>query len=214
MRGEKLSAIVKWICTMGSPPHARGKVICHCEMDMYHGITPACAGKRGLVRYMAHLDKDHPRMRGEKFTAARCQPKGKGSPPHARGKVSGGFPCQPHSRITPACAGKRMLGEWEARQNKDHPRMRGEKSSLRVPNPMGTGSPPHARGKGLIFCNGDAIYRITPACAGKSAPVSPLDRIGWDHPRMRGEKPGLLLYERFRLGSPPHARGKDSRKQG
>ena len=45
MRGEKHLHRFHDVLQVGSPPHARGKVICHCEMDMYHGITPACAGK-------------------------------------------------------------------------------------------------------------------------------------------------------------------------
>ena len=46
MRGEKLSAIVKWICTMGSPPHARGKASVKRLSFSRNRITPACAGKR------------------------------------------------------------------------------------------------------------------------------------------------------------------------
>ena len=50
------------------------------------------------------------------------------------------------------------------------------------------GSPPHMRGKGRQcnkrFCN----HRITPAYAGKSIFGRLFDVLGWDHPRICGEK--------------------------
>src|SRR5699024_6761484 len=37
---------------------------------------------------------------------------------------------------------------------------------------------------------------------------------GWDHPRMRGEKPGKWPMCRCRCESPPHARGKALHQKG
>ena len=91
------------------------------------------------------------------------------------------------------------------------------------------GSPPHTRGKDAASTDREREIRITPAYAGKSlwklsrnqkAGITPAcagkrDRLhqqprpAGDHPRMRGEKqerPGLDLRK---IGSPPHARGKD-----
>ena len=49
------------------------------------------------------------------------------------------------------------------------------------------GSPPHARGRRTSAPRSSAQPRITPACAGKTAPDSAPGGWGRDHPRMRGE---------------------------
>ena len=46
MRGEKHGSSGKTCLDLGSPPHARGKVVNQESSNSYHGITPACAGKR------------------------------------------------------------------------------------------------------------------------------------------------------------------------
>ena len=70
--------------------------------------------------------------------------------------------------ITPAYAGKSSCHKKEARGNRDHPRLCGEKpasSSLVMFQP---GSPPPMRGKALQFFEKQQDRRITPAYAGKS----------------------------------------------
>ena len=70
------------------------------------------------------------------------------------------------------------------------------------------GSPPRERGKTVVPTHVFIPPRITPAWAGKRlSPVTPYNPP-LDHPRVGGEK--LLTCERidFRLGSPPHGRGK------
>ena len=52
----------------------------------------------------------------------------------------------------------------------------------------GLGSPPHVRGKDIRKVCGDAVHRITPACAGKSFVKHVFQRSERDHPRMCGEK--------------------------
>ena len=66
--------------------------------------------------------------------------------------------------------------------------MRGEKSETSNENEFVIGSPPHARGKGVMCFNKLIVIRITPACAGKSMTVGAGGKVLWDHPRMRGEK--------------------------
>ena len=55
---------------------------------------------------------------------------------------------------------------------------------------------------------------ITPACAGKSHILIITGTNFRDHPRMRGEKIRFAARIVRRAGSPPHARGKDSRDGG
>ena len=127
-------------------------------------------------------------MRGEKYTSSPLCYVAVGSPPRARGKAS----LPPHlpalHRITPACAGKRFSLFLLFKYNRDHPRVRGEKS-LPVWRRMGLlGSPPRARGKVQVRHVQLENPGITPACAGKSF-VYPIGAYQYeDHPRVRGEK--------------------------
>ncbi len=71
------------------------------------------------------------------------------------------------------------------------------------------GSPPHVRGKVRSTSVSLPMYRITPACAGKSNRNSGDCNSGEDHPRMCGEKSRFPSPPLSRRGSPPHVRGKD-----
>ena len=44
--GEKAPRHRALCCILGSPPRVRGKVDCCAQLVAWHGITPACAGKR------------------------------------------------------------------------------------------------------------------------------------------------------------------------
>ena len=69
------------------------------------------------------------------------------------------------------------------------------------------GSPPLARGTGKGQLYMSRIFRITPACAGNSAPLLCRRGEGRDHPRLRGEQRRKEHRYRRRKGSPPLARG-------
>ena len=127
MRGEKVIAVVFVCVWLGSPPHARGKALPLPILCVDGGITPACAGKSCYYIICRIFIKDHPRMRGEKFSSTKFSPNPSGSPPHARGKVEIDDVLSPDFRITPACAGKSIKVSFKFRPIWDHPRMRGEK---------------------------------------------------------------------------------------
>ena len=87
--------------------------------------------------------------------------------------------------------------------------MRGEKLPRSEDFDKILGSSPHARGKARKSVCQAHVFRIIPACAGKSELRYIPEACAKDHPRMRGEKfPVLLRYQHF-LGSSPHARGKE-----
>ena len=90
-------------------------------------------------------------MRGEKYPSAIPDAPIPGSPPHARGKVTGTHFQRRAIRITPACAGKRPAAYVDKLWNEDHPRMRGEKFKRLKLRTAHEGSPPHARGKAFDF---------------------------------------------------------------
>ena len=108
MRGEKFESFIEHNNTSGSPPHARGKVGNAHLIAQHFGITPACAGKSKLPRFLQIQSGDHPRMRGEKRKNGKRPQKRRGSPPHARGKAPGWSELPADGGITPACAGKRL----------------------------------------------------------------------------------------------------------
>ena len=111
-------------------------------------------------------------------------------------------------RITPACAGKSPASGPGCGKTGDHPRVCGEKTRYQNLKTTIQGSPPRVRGKVQPAAAGNPAERITPACAGKSGPISASGRAIRDHPRVCGEKAlhdgGILPAQ----GSPPRVRGK------
>ena len=131
----------------GSPPRMRGKVSVKEVKNAIKRITPAYAGKRTIGPTGHCVQRDHPRICGEKAHERRHQAVNEGSPPHMRGK---------------AARRASVLGAAQ-----DHPRICGEKLSHQSHlRPMG-GSPPHMRGKALDVSLLASAFGITPAYAGK-----------------------------------------------
>ena len=208
MGGEKTVKIILWHSCQGSPPHGRGKGDQGNGRQRRSGITPAWAGKSRISSRYGHGGRDHPRMGGEKLVKASAVLNSQGSPPHGRGKApfTPGLALPP--RITPAWAGKRVVGVVVCLPDWDHPRMGGEKCVRKRPAKHAVGSPPHGRGKEAAYEMSKPFLRITPAWAGKSTRFAALAAFSWDHPRMGGEKPAVAAHVRAQLGSPPHGRGK------
>ena len=86
IRGEKrqTDTFLDWM--KGSPPHTRGKDESKGAEAWLPGITPAYAGKRVLSYIEQAADRDHPRIRGEKWLVMAQVLVAIGSPPHTRGK--------------------------------------------------------------------------------------------------------------------------------
>ncbi len=147
-------------------------------------------------------------MRGEDPPPCGSSVRGRGSPPHARGRRWSRPRTRRRPRITPACAGKTKTDGRTQHDASDHPRMRGEDGVHAELALLHNGSPPHARGR---LPTGRAVRvaeRITPACAGKTGIYDLPQLPVADHPRMRGEDKLRLSVGAERGGSPPHARGR------
>ena len=192
----------------GSPPHARGRLAKAGVSTSDIRITPACAGKTTAPAFPTCATGDHPRMRGEDATRDVREELNPGSPPHARGRRQDGLVHDVLERITPACAGKTSSCRRRRHRPADHPRMRGEDWLVRWALAESSGSPPHARGRRASEVSLKGLEGITPACAGKTPSTGGATRTTTDHPRMRGEDPGLRRGEDLEPGSPPHARGR------
>ena len=113
----------------GSPPRGRGKDKLVRYMDDVTRITPAWAGKRYYPFAVILLDRDHPRVGGEKSPVRIKALPNSGSPPRGRGKAQFHCSASSKSRITPAWAGKSTLRYLSALGSGDHPRVGGEKFS-------------------------------------------------------------------------------------
>ena len=132
----------------------------------YTGITPACAGNRRCSALAPGLNRDHPRVCGEQ--SSRCTPRARpsGSPPRVRGTDSSITGINAANRITPACAGNRILLSYLHLIYQDHPRVCGEQTALSLDMRVEGGSPPRVRGTVFSVVDGDMGQGITPACAG------------------------------------------------
>ena len=211
MRGEDNQPPIEKLAKSGSPPHARGRRFADPAANLPSGITPACAGKTVWSIVLRVMYPDHPRMRGEDFLHSRNRKRGKGSPPHARGRQPMTSALRLRWGITPACAGKTPTPTNPTQPSPDHPRMRGEDPTTIPVWLSPAGSPPHARGRQLGRDLGSVGARITPACAGKTAQRVYREIEASDHPRMRGEDSRSTGPCWCGGGSPPHARGRRRR---
>ena len=147
LRGEKPYARQHKYPLLGSSPLARGKAFERIGTAASKGIIPACAGKRYLYSCKVCRGRDHPRLRGEKQFCYFRFCFHQGSSPLARGKVEPMLWNIRVTRIIPACAGKSLSRGGRQLCKKDHPRLRGEKSSSNFPPRKSQGSSPLARGK-------------------------------------------------------------------
>ena len=113
--------------TTGSPPPMRGKGISNLQKEIQRRITPAYAGKRYAGCDFGNVQRDHPRLCGEKLLSIFQKSNHLGSPPPMRGKGNWTRRSTTSMRITPAYAGKSVAGVAVMALGQDHPRLCGEK---------------------------------------------------------------------------------------
>ena len=186
----------------------RGKGRYTLQPKQHSGITPAYAGKSFAKSVNLVRAQDHPRLCGEKFFLLcfpLCQ---MGSPPPMRGKACFSSGCRARARITPAYAGKSFSVEAATSENRDHPRLCGEKEACISQKTRMLGSPPPMRGKVGIPYHSHRQPGITPAYAGKRMRPKSAYTPQRDHPRLCGEKFMRLFLCLTQWGSPPPMRGK------
>ena len=132
---------------MGSPPPMRGKGIGRVLGTADVRITPAYAGKRKDIIKSNALNRDHPRLCGEKMETGILDGQMMGSPPPMRGKDIYASDVVQQAGITPAYAGKSAPDTQWTHHIQDHPRLCGEKSRSPLWLATKIGSPPPMRGK-------------------------------------------------------------------
>ena len=125
--GEKQLSSLKAVNLIGSPPPMRGKELHGADSTCWIRITPAYAGKSRHLLKSVQMFWDHPRLCGEKKSFRGKSQSRIGSPPPMRGKARFSKMSASVSRITPAYAGKSVLGDPRCHSSRDHPRLCGEK---------------------------------------------------------------------------------------
>ena len=166
----------------------RGKAVSFPNILTRCRITPAYAGKRYAGCDFGNVQRDHPRLCGEKLLSIFQKSNHLGSPPPMRGKVKFFHFFFLRDRITPAYAGKSGGTGGGRGLRWDHPRLCGEKRQQSQPLRQAWGSPPPMRGKVVFHMKFVQHHRITPAYAGKSFATISSDAPFRDHPRLCGEK--------------------------
>ena len=151
-------------------------------------ITPADAGKTYKLKDWKFFFQDHPRGCGENTDLTQQYGPAPGSPPRMRGKPTLAVLLARLPRITPADAGKTLLGLFIDLKFWDHPRGCGENYDL--------------------IESGFANNGITPADAGKTAQTRINNGFLKDHPRGCGENALKKFLVQQGEGSPPRMRGK------
>ena len=132
LRGEHVMYHDCNVALPGSSPLARGAQFRRARKRCDAGIIPACAGSTPGQTFAQTRRRDHPRLRGEHETFEREQTAVKGSSPLARGAQVWIVLFVLEDGIIPACAGSTRHGRGRARCLGDHPRLRGEHTSIPV----------------------------------------------------------------------------------
>ena len=168
--GEQFCKLFYGVCIVGSPPRVRGTALARKGGALSKGITPACAGNRGMRGYARVCEGDHPRVCGEQGVRLIFDSFNPGSPPRVRGTVMPEELRPVLNRITPACAGNSPYPPRLRGNARDHPRVCGEQRSTNAYGLCSTGSPPRVRGTVTTWEKTMTFIGITPACAGNRAP--------------------------------------------
>ena len=130
----------------GSSPHTRGALDDFVGLVGELGIIPAYAGSTGTQAWRGSLFRDHPRIRGEHDSGEGIPAAQVGSSPHTRGARSSPSRKAVGDRIIPAYAGSTSAVAVHRSGFEDHPRIRGEHSTMVVLVDGRGGSSPHTRG--------------------------------------------------------------------
>ena len=117
-----------------------------------------------------------------------------GSSPHTRGALGCRRLIRRWLRIIPAYAGSTDPSTGMSIKQRDHPRIRGEHERLDDYPSLWLGSSPHTRGARELHRQNGNPRRIIPAYAGSTSISGQLRTPPKDHPRIRGEHPGVFAF--------------------
>ena len=186
-RGEHWEFKAPADASPGSSPRTRGAPGAGVAHQRRPRIIPADAGSTSVIVRSYRSCGDHPRGRGEHSAHRSRQRSAYGSSPRTRGAPGTKGAARRNPGIIPADAGSTSAQETKPMVHKDHPRGRGEHSSVCSANKRGSGSSPRTRGAQGRFGARHNHGRIIPADAGSTGAFPARQSLRSDHPRGRGE---------------------------
>ena len=191
----------------GSSPLARGTQDNPRPCPWCGRFIPAGAGNTSWARLLLPPRPVHPRWRGEHPIRNALDKCDNGSSPLARGTRDADEWEVNYCRFIPAGAGN-TASIWDITvKHAVHPRWRGEHSCAMMPQRIGSGSSPLARGTLPDRVAPWECVRFIPAGAGNTYCLMPCPPQMPVHPRWRGEHPGNQEQQAPPGGSSPLARG-------
>src|SRR5690606_29428332 len=125
MRGADHVLSNHGVITVGSSPHARGRLVVVDRARRGTRFIPACAGQTLMSAHTPSTAWVHPRMRGADLNLRRWAHMLGGSSPHARGRPRQRTGLGLITRFIPACAGQTLMSAHTPSTAWVHPRMRG-----------------------------------------------------------------------------------------
>ena len=138
--------------------------------DRGYGIIPAYAGNTNSMSHTLGTSGDHPRVCGEHIRFMSWRSTRPGSSPRMRGTQSCPQSAISTRGIIPAYAGNTRRTRYWQMHGRDHPRVCGEHTGIKVGGMMGEGSSPRMRGTLYRRFHSHADTGIIPAYAGNTFP--------------------------------------------
>ena len=207
-RGENSAPSTAFARKPGSSPLTRGKLRQAWEQHNYAGLIPAHAGKTVGEGGESLGEGAHPRSRGENAPSSVPSSWYSGSSPLTRGKRVRGRRTRMDTGLIPAHAGKTRGHRPPGRDQRAHPRSRGENTEAAALIFGTTGSSPLTRGKPATRPPPPSNRRLIPAHAGKTGRRRAPGDHPRAHPRSRGENALAGKSAGDLVGSSPLTRGK------
>ena len=210
MRGDRPATEQAAVLGKVATPHARGSTFWDAIMFLGWIGYPACAGiDLDEARYGMGLYR-LPRMRGDRPVSPLLQRRLHPATPHARGST------RVHAQVNdtllgyPACAGIDLRQTHPGLVSARLPRMRGDRPIAYRVRMTGREATPHARGSTSALDNEICHRKGYPACAGIDQMMIPAGTIVGRLPRMRGDRPKVMISTSPKFLATPHARGSTS----
>ena len=209
-RGEYEVMSIWAVNWAGSSPLSRGIRSRSPAVHPGRGIIPALAGNTEASMASHNHEGDHPRSRGEYATAAPRLLHVRGSSPLSRGILIPISGLGKQHRIIPALAGNTAPDSASQKNETDHPRSRGEYSTVPIALMARAGSSPLSRGIRRFALRGPARSGIIPALAGNTLSNSPFTLVSLgSSPLSRGIRV-QAVKKRIRIGIIPALAGNTS----
>ncbi len=207
VRGEDPVRVVGHVAGSGAPPRAWGGCLQRRPQGRRHRSTPTCVGRTQTPGATAHLDREHPHVRGEDGDVRARADRRVGAPLRAWGGLPVRRAVRVALRSTPTCVGRTDSDGVLHGPLAEHPHLRGEDRAVVSTVTVTGGAPPRAWGGPLHHVQRNPRIRSTPTCVGRTTGVPEQGDTSTEHPHVRGEDTKRIGLPYAVDGAPPRAWG-------